>query len=133
MHSGDPYILAAMDGVELDVQKAGADAEKAGPVAYFYVIFGLVCEALGASSTDSASATSARESTMVAALQTLKFLVRPEYSGKAMMESATFEEFSTICYRMAMTESAGIQTHLVEMLMAFATNQGRPGANSDVL
>jgi hypothetical protein len=40
-----------------------------------------------------------------------------------MMEPTMFDEFISLCYRIAMTESASIQIHLVEMLSVLAASQ----------
>ena len=122
MESGDPYILAAMDGREFKPESK-PPTKREEPTAFFFVIFGLVYEALATSSADSSSAMSARQSLVVAALQTLKSLVRPEYAGKAIKEATIYDEFISLCYRIAMTESASVQIHLVEMLSIFAASQ----------
>lgn len=122
MQSNDPFILAAMNGQELT---NGAELTKSvneEPTAFFFVLFGLVYEAL-ASSSDSEVANSVRQSTVISALQTLKCLVRPEYSGKAILEPTIFDEFISVSYRVAMTEDAAVQIYLVEMLTVFAATQ----------
>lgn len=123
MECGDPHIHSAMDGQEFH---AGAKplyfGKREEPTAFFFVIFGLVYEALATSSTESTSAASAQAS-IIAALQALKCLVRPEYSGKVIREPTIFEEFISLCYRIAMTESARITVHLLEMLSVFAASQ----------
>ncbi|KAF8523823.1 ARM repeat-containing protein [Gautieria morchelliformis] len=122
MQSNDPYILAAMDG------KASTSASNAPlslrnePTAFFFVVFGLVYDALATSSADSTSTGASRE-TAVTALKALKSLVRPEYSGNAILDSVIFGEFSGLCYRMAMTETAAVQIHLVEAIAALANSQ----------
>src|SRR4051812_24444849 len=114
MQTGDPHILAAMDGKEVVQQSKDliSTNERKEPTAFFYIIFGLVYEALATSSADSSSSSN-RDSGVVSALQALKCLVRPEYSGNAILEPTIFEEFISLCYRMGMTESPAIQVHLV--------------------
>jgi hypothetical protein len=125
MQAGDPAMLAAMDGREssTDIKTNGPSNISEEPTMFFFVIFGLIYEALATSSTESSIITSTRELTVIAALQTLKCLVRPKYSGKALLEPTTFDEFISLCYRMAMTETAPIQCHLVEMVIALAESQ----------
>ncbi|KIM48466.1 hypothetical protein M413DRAFT_63181, partial [Hebeloma cylindrosporum] len=134
MQANDPHILAAMDGKEYS--EPGRDLilanDRKEPTAFFFVIFGLVYEALATSSADSSTTTAARQSGVTSALQALKCLVRPQYSGTAIMEPTIFEEFISLCYRMGMTESAGIQVHLVEMLAVFAASHSS-SAGSDAL
>lgn len=121
MQAQDRHILAAMDGNE-----AGSDdkdpipsGDRKEPTAFFYVIFGLVYEALATSSADTTSSSN-RQYAVISALQALKCLIRPEYSGNALMEPTIFDEFISLCYRMGMTEAPAIQVHLVEMLAIFA-------------
>ncbi|KAK0495924.1 clathrin-coated vesicle protein [Armillaria luteobubalina] len=124
MQANDPHILAAMHGRE------GGDAGPATvngngheePSALFFVIFGLAYEAL-VSSADSNIMSSTQQSAVLSALMVLKCLVLPQYAGKAIMEPIIFDEFIAVCYRMAMTETASIQTHLIEVLSVFALSQ----------
>jgi HEAT repeat-containing protein 5 len=137
MQAKDTYILAAMDGKEpadgppVDVSRQPARDD---PVAFFYVVFGLVYETLASSSPESSSNALAREASVIAALQTLKCLVRPEYAGTAILEPTIFDEFISMSYRLAMIEGAAVQIHLVEMLAIFAATQDRAtDASVDVL
>ena len=124
MESGDPHIHAAIDGQEFRGRaKPSNFGKREEPAAFFFVIFGLVYEALATSSAESTSAASARQVLVISALQALKSLVRPEYSGRAIREPTIFEEFINLCYRIAMTESAKVQVHLVEMVSIFAASQ----------
>ncbi|KAF8206326.1 armadillo-type protein [Mycena galopus ATCC 62051] len=131
MQADDPHILAAMDGQELgkDAKPPVKEARRQEPSMFFFIVFGLVYEALATASAESSSSTTSRQTTVTAALQTLKCLVRPEYAGRAMMEPAIFDEFISLCYRMAMTESARIQIHLVEVLAIMAATQDHTDAS----
>lgn len=134
MQANDPHILAAMDGRELaDAAAPAKEVRREEPTMFFFIVFGLVYEALATASAEASSSTTSRQSTVIAALQTLKCLVRPEYAGKAIMEPAIFDEFISLCYRMAMTETAGIQIHLVEVLTIVAATQDSTVAGSDPL
>ncbi|KAG5653101.1 hypothetical protein H0H81_002326 [Sphagnurus paluster] len=132
MESGDPHILAAMDGQESSPDTKAPGTNREEPTAFFYIVFGLVYEALVTSSADP-SASPAQQSLVVSALQALKCLVRPEYSGKAIKEPTIFEEFISLCYRIAMTEPANIQIHLVDMLSSFAIAQEHQSSSGDEL
>lgn len=132
MQANDPHILAAMNGTEVTNSKENASANRKEPAAFFYVIFGLVYEALATSSADATSSTT-RQTSVIAALEALKCLIRPEYSGNAMVESTTFDEFISLCYRMGMTEAPAVQVHLVEMLAVFAGVQSSSQSGSDPL
>jgi HEAT repeat-containing protein 5 len=121
MQSNDPHILAAMDGRE-SASPSDTPQPLKEPTAFFFVVFGLVYDALASSSTDSTSAGVSREIT-ITALETLKSLVRPEYSGKAILDPVIYEEFSGLCYRMALTESAAVQVYLVEAIAVLANGQ----------
>lgn len=133
MEHHDPYILAAMDGVDFHPESNKSSvANRSEPTVFFFVVFGLVYEALSTSSADSASTSSTRQSLVISALQALKCLVRPEYSGKAILEPTIFDEFISLCYRMAMTESANIQVYLIEVLSTLAASQSQDSP-ADVL
>lgn len=125
MQAKEPSMLAAMDGLESGekVKTNGPSTVRDEPTVFFFIIFGLVYEALVTSSADSTLTTATRQPAVIAALQALKSLVKPEYSGKALLEPTTFDEFISLCYRMAMTETAAIQVHLVEMLAALSSSQ----------
>ena len=108
MDAKDPHIVsqAAMDGKEVNEKNPQviATTDRKEPTTFFFVIFGLVYEAIA---TASADASSESRSGVISALTALKFLVRPEYSGQAIMEPTIFEEFISLCYRMGMTEDRG--------------------------
>ncbi|KAG6853042.1 hypothetical protein C0991_007298 [Blastosporella zonata] len=134
MDSADPFILAAIDGQELTPESQPTKpGKREEPTAFFYIIFGLVYEALVTSSADSTSSSSARQSLVSSALQALKCLVRPEYSGNAITEPTIFDEFVSLCYRIAMTEPANVQVHLLEMLSSFASSQEHRSGSGDEL
>ncbi|KAG5223272.1 clathrin-coated vesicle protein [Salix suchowensis] len=96
------------------------------PTAFFYVVFGLVYEALATSSTEAAATSaSTRGQLVIACLQALKYLATPEYCGKAVMEPTAFEELLNLCYHMAMTESANVQIALTDMLLSWASSQDK--------
>lgn len=114
-------MLAAMDGQE-NIAANGSTARREDPTAFFFIIFGLIYEALANSTADSTLATSSRQSGVIAGLQALKCLVRPEYSGKVLFEPVTFEEFISLCYRMTMTEPAAVIVHLIPMVAALVAS-----------
>ncbi|KAJ3781084.1 clathrin-coated vesicle protein [Lentinula aff. detonsa] len=125
MQAKDPYIVAAMDGSE-HVNSATSISSKGPreePTTFFYVVFGLVYEALAEASTDSLTSSAARQASVIASLQALKSLVEPEYAGKAILDPTIFDEFISVCYRLAMTESAPIQIHLIEVMRVLAASQ----------
>jgi hypothetical protein len=122
MQRHDHYILAAMDGREANSTASTTPGDE--PTSFFYVVFGLVYEALSQASTDSASSVATRDVT-ITALQALTSLVKPEYSGSAILEPAIFEEFSNLCYRLAMTEPSEVQVHLVAVVLSFVNHQCR--------
>jgi HEAT repeat-containing protein 5 len=120
MKANDPYILSAMDGKE--GKSTATSSQRDGPAAFFFVIFGLVYESLAESSTSSASSASASLVT-IATLEALESLVKPEYAGKAILDSTIFDEFTTLCYRMAMMETAEVHIPLVRTVASLATTQ----------
>ncbi|KAJ3824050.1 clathrin-coated vesicle protein [Lentinula raphanica] len=123
MQAKDPYIAAAMDGSESITNSDNSQRSREEPTTFFYIVFGLVYEALAQASTDSLTNSATRQASVIASLQALKSLVKPEYAGNAILDPAIFDEFISICYRLAMTEAAPIQIHLVEVMTVFAASQ----------
>ncbi|KAH7108306.1 ARM repeat-containing protein [Auriculariales sp. MPI-PUGE-AT-0066] len=135
MRAEDPSILAAMDGLEspgIEPPSAEKGEKRKDPTAFFFPVFGLVYEALSHQSADQSSASGTMEMT-ITAIDALKSLVRPEYSGSAILEPAIFDELIGLSYRLALTEPALVQRHLVEMISSLALSQGerllKPQAN----
>ncbi|KAG8776236.1 hypothetical protein FRC15_012050 [Serendipita sp. 397] len=119
MQTRDPHILPAMDGKEGAV---GSMPQNEGPTALFFVVFGLVYEALVQASTSSTSSASSQP-IIIAALETMENLVRPEYAGDAILDNAVFDEFTSLCYRMAMMENATVHIPLVRTITSLASTQ----------
>ncbi|KAG8840425.1 hypothetical protein FRB91_006107 [Serendipita sp. 411] len=119
MQTRDPHILPAMDGKEGAV---GSMPQNEGPTALFFVVFGLVYEALVQASTSSTSSASSQP-IIIAALETMENLVRPEYAGDAILDNAVFDEFTSLCYRMAMMENATVHIPLVRTIASLASTQ----------
>ncbi|TRM58754.1 armadillo-type protein [Schizophyllum amplum] len=135
MQSGDPGILLAMDGqepktAEVDAIKLTSRSE---PTICFFIVFGLVYEALAATSGDTNSAATNRQTVVVACLQALKCLIRPEYAGKAILDPPIFEEFISLCYRIALTEPANMLLHLIDVITNLANTQEELSGSLDIL
>jgi HEAT repeat-containing protein 5 len=124
MKSADQYILSAMDGKEGGTEVA---ASRDGPSAFFFVVFGLVYEALAQSSTNTAS-TASNAMVTTAALEALESLVRPEYAGDAILDPTIFDEFTSLCYRMAMMETDDVHVPLVRTIASLASTQCSRGS-----
>lgn len=124
MDAEEPAIHSAMDGLETAsvVESNGTVSKRTEPVVFFYVVFGLVYEALAAPSSETVSA-ALRQRIIIAALQALKSLVNPKYAGNALSEPTAFDELISLFYRIAMTETAAIQIHLIRVATALATSQ----------
>jgi hypothetical protein len=120
MSNKEPAVIAALDGTESETgPRLPSNTE---PKALFFVMFGLVFETLLDTSVEATSSAAMRDSAVIA-LQALQSLVRPEFSGKALLEQTVFTEFTSLCYRMAITESAKVQLHLISVIIAFAQTQ----------
>src|SRR6266852_5244985 len=130
METRDPFVLGAMEGID-DMAAMSSTARSTGPepTTMFFVIFGLVYEALSASTPYSESS-QASGSTSFIALRAMKHLVRPEYSGRALLEPTIFDELINLWYRMAMTEPPALQIQLVEVIRVFAIEQGQESNTS---
>ncbi len=124
MAAGDPNVLLAMDGLDInDRQNLSKNtSSRDEPTALFFAVFGLVYEVLATSSADSSPSIKLRQNSVIA-LEALKSLVKPEYSGRALLEASIFDELTSLCYRMAITEPSTTLVHLVEAIAAFALSQ----------
>ncbi|KAI0300801.1 clathrin-coated vesicle protein [Russula brevipes] len=124
METQDPFILGAMEGMD-SMAAASSTKRSAGsePTAMFFVIFGLVYEALSSSTPYPESSLSASANTSSIALRAMKCLVRREYSGRALLEPTIFDELLNLWYRMAMTEPPALQIQLMEVIRVFAIEQ----------
>jgi hypothetical protein len=130
MHDGDAHVLAAMDGSEAVVNGVSQTAPRAEPTALFFVIFGLVYEALASPDTDN---TPGQRTISVIALKCLKYLVRPEYSGHALLDQANFDELVSLFYRMTITEPPTMVVHILEAISSLVVSQDTKLAELDAL
>ncbi|KAF8679927.1 Clathrin-coated vesicle protein [Rhizoctonia solani] len=123
MKAGDPHIFQAMDGIDPATTTINTSkVTRKDPTGCFFVILGLVYEALSNASSDS-TATSETKATALTAIQVLAYLVRPEYAGQAILDQPIFDELVALWYRMTMTEPWSIQTYLVGMIASLAKSQ----------
>lgn len=126
MRRADPYILLAMDGLDTpspsDPPPPPPSNTRSESAAFYPIILGLVFEALVSHSADAVSTAASRLSASVA-LETLASLVRPEYSGAALFEPATFNELVGLFYRMTLTEGAETQLSLVKTIVSLVTSR----------
>lgn len=123
MKAGDPNLLYAMDG--LDPSTATAPTSKGmrkDPTECFFIILGLVYEALSNASSDSASTPETR-AVALTAIQVLAYLIRPEYAGRAILDPPIFDELIALWYRMTMTEPWAVQTYLVGAIASLVKSQ----------
>lgn len=130
MQDGDAHVLAAMDGNEIVMSGASQSPPRTEPTALFFVIFGLVYEALASPETDSSPG---HRTVSVISLKCLKHLVRPEYSGHACLDRANFDELISLFYRMTITEPAIAVVHLLEVLSSLVVSQDTRLAELDAL
>lgn len=134
-HSGQHVSSAILGGqsVTTDLSSTnGLGLPRTEPAPLFFVIFGLIYEALAVSSPQSSTNPNLRAATVAASLRALKCLIDPRYSGKALLEPTVFKEFISLCYRMAMVENAVTLVHLLEVITVFAKHFGHLGIDSVV-
>ncbi|KAI9509814.1 clathrin-coated vesicle protein [Russula earlei] len=126
MEMQDPLILGAMEGMGDGAAASSKDpSARSEPTAMFFVIFGLVYEALSASTPYSESSPAASGNTSLIALRAMKCLVRREYSGRALLEPTIFDELLNFWYRIAMIEPPALQIQLMEVIRVFAIEHGQ--------
>ncbi|KAI0742742.1 clathrin-coated vesicle protein [Daedaleopsis nitida] len=120
MQNEDPSILAAMDGLEapsLQPPTKAQNENREEPTVFFFVVFGLVYEALATSTADAGPEA---QRTSIVSLQALKCLVQRKYCGGVFNDPPLYEELLNLFYRMALTEPSGVQIHLVETIASLA-------------
>jgi hypothetical protein len=121
MDSDASVVLKIMDGLEPSAPEPSN--RRRDPTTLFFVLYGLAFEALiGSSSDDSSSMKGSRQNVKVA-LQVLKQLVKPAYSGINFVEGPIFEEFIGVSYRMTMTEPADVRRLLVEVMASIVESR----------
>ena len=119
-----------MDGSTIATEERSLPAPRIEPTALFFVIFGLVYEALASPDTDSSSGLRAIS---VIALRCLKYLVRPQYSGYALLDQANFDELVSLFYRMTVTEPPIVVVHILEVISSLVVSQDTKLAELDAL
>ena len=119
-----------MDGSTIATEEASQLTPRIEPTALFFVIFGLVYEALASPDTDSGTGLRAIS---VIALRCLKYLVRPQYSGYALLDRANFDELVSLFYRMTVTEPPIVVVHILEVVSSFVVSQDTKLAELDAL
>lgn len=102
---------AAQDG-EAEVEKRQDINYREEPVAFFFVLFGLVFESLAVRTNDNDIVTRQRNLDI---LQALKKILRPSVSGNAIYQEVIFAESMDLFDRMVLTESLGVQAIIVEI------------------
>jgi len=130
MHDGDAHVLATMDDSETVVNGAPQHTPRTEPTALFFVIFGLVYEALASPDTDSSPG---HRTISVISLKCLKYLVKPQYSGHALLDQANFDELVSLFYRMTITEPPTVVVHLLEVISSLVVSQDTKLAELDAL
>lgn len=130
MDDGDACVLAAVDGIEFGVGGASQSTSRKEPAALFFVLYGLAYEALASPDTDSGSG---HRTLSIVALKCLKHLVRPQYSGHALLDQANFEELISLFYRMTITEPPVVVAHILEVLSSLVVSQDTRLAELDAL
>jgi hypothetical protein len=101
------------DGQDGDKDQAKLDINyREEPVAFFFVLFGLVFESLAVRSNDDDIVTRQRNLDI---LHALKKILRPSVSGNAIYQEVVFAESMDLFDRMVLTESLGVQAIIVEI------------------
>lgn len=135
MEHSEEHISSAIIGQSSTAAQPssnGLELSQTEPAPLFFVIFGLIYEALAISSPQSSSTPNARSATVTTSLRALKCLIDPRYSGKALLEPAVYKEFISLCYRTAMVENAATLVHLIDVVTVFSKHFGHLGIESVV-
>ena len=92
------------------------------PQLLLFDVFGLVFESLASTPADS-TASPEDVATVTTALDALRTLVTPTYSGKAIFDPPVFDEVRSLFYRLAMTAVPSVQQQLVGVVAELAKSQ----------
>lgn len=123
MKAGEPNLLLAMDGLDPSSTKAPPRAgPRKDPTECFFIVLGLVYEALSTATSDSTASPEAR-ATALTSIQVMAYLIRPEYAGQAILDPPILDEVIALWYRMAMTEPWSVQTYLVGAIASLVRSQ----------
>ena len=112
------FVFDALDGKSDGVNLNGVKAAESNinyrdePVAFFFVLFGIVIEALVTRpGNDSPTA----EAQTLEILSALKNILRPSVSGNAIFQDAVFSETIELFDRLALTEGLDVQMIIVDI------------------
>ena len=112
------FVFDALDGKSDDAQVNGVKSVESNinyrdePVAFFFVLFGIVIEALVTRpGNDSLTA----EAQTLEILSALKKILRPSVSGNAIFQDAVFSETIELFDRLALTEGLDVKMIIVEI------------------
>lgn len=140
MEDDDPFVLCAMDGIELpagaspppSVEDKDAASVRTEPTTNFFVIYGLAFEALATGDGPALFGPTADSETPVAvvSLAALRSLVQRRYAGSALLEPALFDELCTLFYRLAMTAPVAVQAIMVRVLSTLAKSHSGATLNT---
>ncbi|KAL9609438.1 MAG: hypothetical protein Q9167_005793 [Letrouitia subvulpina] len=109
------FVFDALDGRRKDSQANGVKSPgpninyRDEPVAFFFVLFGIVIEALVTRSSNESP------TDVLRILSALKKILSPSVSGNAVYQETVFSETIELLDRLALTEGFEIQTIVVEI------------------
>ncbi|KAI6043108.1 armadillo-type protein [Pisolithus marmoratus] len=118
MDRADGFVAAAILEQDPSSSINGASAVRAEPAPLFYVIFGLIYEALATPPSQPTNAVHLHSNVTIASLGALRSLIDPRYSGKALLEPVIFREFFNF---------AATLVHLLAVVRAFCNHFGHLG------
>ncbi|KAI0784437.1 clathrin-coated vesicle protein [Abortiporus biennis] len=129
MQADDPGIQAAMDGRKSTINGQSQQSsqqrptiEKTQQCTFFFVIFGLVFEALSLLVPDSETSLN----NAVIALQCLRCLFQKQYAGDTLSDMSLFDEVISLLYRLALTGPLPLQIHLLDAVGSLHASLSTP-------
>lgn len=122
--AGNGTLLAAMDGRNPKDSSQQPSAFRSEPALYFPVLYALAFEAIAVNMGATQAVQQAREVTRTS-LYAISSLGHPQYAGTALLQDAIFSELCNLCRRLIATESAGVQTSVVELVVALVVGYGQ--------
>lgn len=126
MRAESPAILQAF-GLQPTTESTSGPAIRPEPLPHFFVVYGLAFEIMSQSFGNPTATKDA-----LAAAKAMQTLVKPIYCGIALFSSAAYEELCTLCYRIALGESALLRAEMVQIMGNFASSRGPSGDQEQI-
>lgn len=98
MKAGEPKLVLTIDGLDSTTTQGPVRATLyKDPTGCFFIILGLVYDALSTATSDSTATPEAR-ATALTSIQVMAYLIRPEYAGQIILDPSILVEVVALWY-----------------------------------